>query len=213
MENIKYYVINLDKRADRLTDFISNLHDGGFDYSVFNRISAVYDENFGGLGCAKSHLIALTDFLTRSEEKYCAIFEDDFRFRINYSELSDLINKTKKNDPNFKVILLSGTELIPFTTNDSIVQIFECQSASGYIISRDYAGRLINNFIRSILMMEKMRNISQRTLIYNRFAIDQTWKKLQQEGGWYTSIPMPGYQAESYSDIEKRVVDYKVYSS
>jgi hypothetical protein len=61
--------------------------------------------------------------------------------------------------------------------------------------------------------MEKFKGVDNRQLIYDRFSIDQTWKILQQEGGWYSSNPMIGYQGQSYSDIEGKDVDYTSISS
>jgi hypothetical protein len=41
------------------------------------------------------------------------------------------------------------------------------------------------------------------------FAIDKYWFNLQQFDNWYLIVPMTVVQREGYSDIEKRVTNYK----
>ena len=41
------------------------------------------------------------------------------------------------------------------------------------------------------------------------FAIDKYWFCLQQFDNWYLIIPLTIVQRENYSDIEKRVTNYK----
>lgn len=210
--NIKSYVINLDHREDRLKDFTENHIKYGFDILDFQRISAIRDENFGGLGCAKSHLIALCDFLISSSHSHCLILEDDFRFRFDYQFFQKKIADLNEFDRSYFAFLLAGTNVI---ANDkgNFFEIFESQSAAGYFLPRKSVQAIITNFSRSIYLMEKFKGIEDRKLIYNRFSIDQTWKILQQEGGWYTSNPMIGYQGKSFSDIEGIYVDYSNISS
>jgi hypothetical protein len=209
---IKSYVINLDHRDDRLQSFISNHVQFGYDKLDFKRISAIYDENFGGLGCAKSHLIALGDFLISSNYSHCLILEDDFRFRYDYNFFTKKINDLENFDKNYKAFIMAGTNVISADKGE-FQEIFESQSTSGYLLPRSSVQSIVSNFSRSIYLMEKFRNFQDRKLIYNRFSIDQTWKYLQQEGGWYSLYPMIGYQEESFSDIEKRNVNYENVSA
>lgn len=41
------------------------------------------------------------------------------------------------------------------------------------------------------------------------FAIDKFWFILQKMGNWYLIIPLTVVQREDYSDIEKKVINYK----
>lgn len=214
LQNVSCFLINLDTRPDRLSEFIENLESLNISSDLFNRVSAVKDENFGGLGCAKSHLVALSHFLVNSKNQYCMIVEDDFRFRSGADAILNFINSAKTHDPNFKMLLLSSVGLISFNTQTKNIQeVFESQTTAGYIISRDYIPQLIEVFSRSIVFMEKYRNTEPRVLFYNRFAIDQAWKPLQRQGGWYCTVPALGYQGASYSDIEQRDVDYTQISN
>ena len=42
-----------------------------------------------------------------------------------------------------------------------------------------------------------------------KFACDVLWQKIQNNNKWYAFSPKLGKQIVSYSDIEKKVVDYK----
>lgn len=212
------YLISLTHREDRRSKFVENTNQQGFELDTFEWINAIEDTDFGGLGCAKSHLLALTSFLTSTENEYCCIFEDDFNFRQSkdFSEL--LINRALADFHGCKVFLLGGTFVTPIPTNSElethkINKVFEANSASGYLIKRKYVPQVMNAFMESILGMEEFRAASPRKVIYDRFAIDQTWKRLQRTDDWYCSTPMLGEQIASYSDIEKTDVDYSDYSA
>ena len=213
MDLFNSYIINLDERTDRLNDFLLNLDEFGYAQIDFSRISAVRDDDFGGLGCAKSHLIALCDYITRGSAPYCIIVEDDFRFKRDYEFFSNRVIPFINNRNDLNVFMLAGTKILSRNLDADFAEIFEGQSAAGYIILRKYVPQIIDCFLRSILQMEKFRAMEQRELIYDRFSIDQTWKKLQQDGGWFACSQMVGFQAASFSDIEKRNVDYASISS
>ncbi len=55
------------------------------------------------------------------------------------------------------VFLLLGTKTLSTNLNNRIVKIFESQSTSGYLVSRNYAQNLIGIFLKSINMMESYR--------------------------------------------------------
>ncbi len=209
---ISKYVINLDHRTDRYTSFINSCNQNILNNSEIIRISASYDSDFGGLGCARSHLRALTEFLTSSSNQHCIIFEDDFVWNNNAHLFDNEFLKFLNTHPTYNVFLLSGAHVIKgeaIKNSPELYEIFESSTASGYIVNRNYAPALINIYCNSILMMEKYRGVNERGLIYSRFAIDQAWKNEQRKGNWFAKIPMYGKQRPSYSDIEKKIVDYE----
>lgn len=217
-KNSSCYLISLEHRDDRRQKFIENTNQKGFELDTFEWINAVQDSDFGGLGCAKSHLSALAKFLTSTENAYCCIFEDDFNFRESKDFSERLINQVISDFHGCNVFLLGGTFVTPIPTNSTIEnhtinQVFEANSASGYLVKRKYVPKIMEVFMESILGMEAYRAASPRKVIYDRFAIDQTWKRLQRTDEWYSSTPMLGEQIASYSDIEKTDVDYSDYSS
>jgi glycosyl transferase, family 25 len=212
------YLISLEHREDRRIKFVENTNQQGFELDTFEWINAILDPDFGALGCAKSHLLALAKFLTSTENEYCCIFEDDFNFRESKDFSEQLINRALADFHGCNVFLMGGTFVSPIPTNSEIEnhkinKIFEANSASGYLIKRKYIPRIMTVFMESIIGMEEFRSASPRNLISDRFAIDQTWKRLQRTDDWYCSSPMLGSQIASYSDIEKKDVDYSIYSA
>lgn len=212
-EQYPIYVINLASREDRRAEFRRKNGEKGLAEPRFHFFEAIHEPSFGGLGCAKSHLLALTNFLCKSISPFCIILEDDFDLRISFTEVERLISEVYSYDPNWNVFILSGAHSILMeTTNKIFSKVFESQTTSGYIIRRNYAQKLINIFSESVIGMEKYHPSSNQQLIYDRYAIDQCWKRIQREDNWYTTSPMAGQQRASYSDIEKQYVDYDRYS-
>jgi hypothetical protein len=83
-------------------------------------------------------------------------------------------------------------------------RVREAQTTSGYLVHARYLPKLLGNFLESSFKLNK--NCS----LYDKYAIDQFWKRLQPRDRWYAFSPLLGRQLPSFSDIEKREVDYKV---
>ena len=83
------------------------------------------------------------------------------------------------------------------------MQVFHCQTTTGYMVKSHYFDILINNYKEGIkkLIAEPQKHIF--------FAIDKYWIQLQQSGKWYLIIPLTVVQKVDYSDIEKRMTNYK----
>ena len=88
------------------------------------------------------------------------------------------------------------------------------QTASGYIITKKYIPELLH-FLKNTLQDNKEGVNYNSIEICNKNngcpytePIDISWKKLQKKDNWLIIHPTIGYQ--SYSDIEKKIVDYKV---
>ena len=206
------YLISLENRIDRREDFIKNITEKGFAENQFNWLVAIQDNNFGGLGCAKSHLLALCEFITKTDAPYCCILEDDFRFRCSKINVESIINSIDVNY-NWDVFMLAGTQVSGIPTElksgqHNIEKLFEGNTSSGYIFKREYAKKLIINMLECIEGMERFRFLEPRTLIYHSFALDQLWKSMQRKDNWYCTLPMVGFQAEGFSDIEQKEVNY-----
>jgi len=193
--------INLTERTDRKANIIKELKKIGCQYE---RINAIKEEN-GGLGCVKSQILAL-EFAKKNEWKNILIFEDDFtffynRFWVRYKLMSTLM-KLKEWD----VLMLAGFLIDHRDTKlYHLKRVIDAQSASGYFIN----GPFINNLLD---VYEESKNNLQQNKAYDKWALDQNWKKIQSENRWFICSPQLGYQKSGYSDIEKRNVDYKKYS-
>jgi GR25 family glycosyltransferase involved in LPS biosynthesis len=198
----KFYYINLDHRKDRLYHIKTELSKMNIDTNKIKRISGIYYKTFGILGCAKSHCIALTNFINSCEET-CVIFEDDFEFTHDQNYIDELVNKIFENNINFDVLMLSANILNNVNTEYNFInKIIDAQTLSGYAVSKKFAPILLNNFRESIYMLEK---IGQKV---HNYCFDIYMKKLQPLSNWFCLNPLIGKQIESYSDIENMVVKY-----
>ena len=77
-----FYVINLDKRKDRLISFLEgwNKIQAKNPSISLNRVRAVFNSTVKGVGCALSHTAAIASFI-QSGKDFGVIMEDDLRFR------------------------------------------------------------------------------------------------------------------------------------
>ena len=172
---------------------------GFYNYQRFNAIK----NDKGYLGCSESHLECLKLARARNYPNVM-ILEDDFEFLIDKNEFQTILNHLLTVD--YDVFILSyntHSKNITDTGDQYLKRIKETQTASGYIVNRKYYDKLINNF------QEGLRLLSE-TDIYHKYAIDQYWKPLQSQDKWFCYKKRAGKQRESYSDIEKGMVNYQV---
>lgn len=200
------YYINLEHRKDRYDHITKELKKTNIEPTKINRIEGIYRKDFGILGCAKSHIKTLETFLaSSSSNKTCLIFEDDFEFTKSQDEVNNLINLFFKHIKKYDVLMLASNTLneqkLPL---DFITKIIDAQTLSCYSVSRDFAPILLANYKESVSYLEK---IGQKV---HNYCFDIYMKKLQPNSLWFCLNPRVGKQMESYSDIEYRVVDYKV---
>ena len=212
-DNVSINIISLKERQDRREAIVANLTDRGFDLESIKIRDATRDDFHGGIGCAKSHVSAILDFLLFDEKDYCLIFEDDFELEPKLPYVENLINTAAVKIGNWDVFLFGGAYAIKIPVDDfmgrKLCKVFESQTTSGYIFRRHYGYKLLKAFLNSVEGLEMNKHVKPYTLIYSRFAIDQTWKGLQRKDRWFCTDPFIGSQIKSYSDIEKKEMDYK----
>ena len=201
--NIVYY-INLNHRTDRLKNITNELNKTNINKNKINRIPGIYIKDFGILGCAKSHCLALESFLkSSSHNKYCIIFEDDFEFTQDQTIINEITNKIFNNMKEFDVILLAANILNEQPCDyEFLTKIIDAQALSGYVVNRNFASILLNNYRESIMLLEKTG------YKFYPYCFDIYMKRLQPFSKWYAFNPLIGKQIESYSNIENRVVSY-----
>jgi len=198
--NYSLLYINLENRKDRKNEIENEFINQ--DFFNFTRFNAIKSDK-GYIGCSQSHLECLK-IAKANNYSNVIILEDDFEFLINKNEFHNLLENLITFD--YDVLLLSYNTYffnIKQTDNPLFYKITNSQTASGYIVNKKYYDKLINNFEEGLKMLEK-------TDIYSKYAIDQYWKSLQNTDKWYCYKKRVGKQRESYSDIEKRNVNYKV---
>lgn len=197
--------INLDHRSDRKEHVLQEIKKIDPTLSKTHRIQAEYVPDHGALGCTKSHIKAFQLFMAHPEWKNCLILEDDFTFVSHSLEVNQQIVDLFQGCPTYDVLMVAHG-LYSFSTEPTsspLVQRILCaQTASGYILHRDYLPTLLHNFQESCQNLEKNGKSSWGCL-------DMHWKRLQPQGKWFAYHTRIGYQYESYSDIEKYVANYK----
>lgn len=185
------YYINLEHRTDRRTHIENQLQ--GIKWPV-ERVEAVHHE-YGILGCVRSHIKTLEQFLKTDHEE-CIVLEDDFEFTRPKEEL--YIPARIQWD----VVMLSGNVQTQSQFTADLNQIYEAQTTSGYMITKNFAKILLENFREGEQLLEQTRN--------RRYSLDMHWKSLQPASRWFIFSPKFGKQCASYSDIEHFYANYGV---
>ena len=202
------YYINLDHRIDRNENILNELSSIDFPKNKIKRISAVYNKDHGGIGCSHSHIKILKEFIN-SNYKNCLILEDDFEFTVDKTTVNDLFSQLQSNGILYDVLLVSSnTHKSAYTNYDFLHRLYNASTTSGYIVTKEYAPILLQNFIEGVELFET--SIKNKENKYHLYALDRYWNRLQEKDHWYVFNPKLGNQMESYSDIEKTVVNYKV---
>ena len=195
--------INLEKRNDRKLDFLSNFQDYDTESNIIERIDAVDTPENGRIGCLKSHIKALKYALTL-DLPYILITEDDFYIKdMNYAVNS--INTFLKNFKNWDVLMLGINKHIAEPTDiEGIIRIKSGGTASGYLVKKNYIPKIISIYERDLNKYNTTQEWS------DEYCVDVSWVELQKVDLWYSFTPSIGIQRPSYSDIEKKKVDYQV---
>jgi GR25 family glycosyltransferase involved in LPS biosynthesis len=205
-ENIDHiYVINLEHRKDRLEQFNENIKDLDIKDRI-TIINAIYEPDYGALGCSKSHILTLEKFIS-SEYKNVIIFEDDFRFK-NIDETKQILGLINNfiYDQEYDVIMFSGNPYWEYSVIDSEIpflkKVIKCRTTSSYLLNKNFASRLLENFKYSC---EKLKE--DKSNIYE-FSLDTYWNILQPQSKWYITEPIIGRQQPGYSDIQYYFTNY-----
>jgi glycosyl transferase family 25 len=198
------FYINLESRIDRKEHFLSEMKKLCLDELKIVRIDAVYDI-FGAIGCTKSHMKALEQFMENPAWKRCIIFEDDYTFNEDNIEINN--NRLREFFSSFtdwEVLLLSSNKNnkpAAKTHVTGVEKIIYSQTTSGYCINKDSAQKLHNNFKESSDALIKFGRS-----VKHRYALDIYWNSMKMIR--YAFTPNMGHQYANYSDIEMRTVRY-----
>jgi len=147
----------------------------------------------------------LENFINSPEtNQTCVILEDDFEFSQGQDMINDMIDKVFNNDvKDFDVLMLSSNTYRESKTNFKFVtNILDAQTTSGYVVSRKFAPILLENYMEG-------RDLLLNCPTNKYYAVDQHMKRLQPTSKWLCLSPKIGKQMESYSDIAKRIINYK----
>lgn len=209
MENIDcVYYINLDHRVDRRELFEQDFEKMGISKEKIVRIPGIYKQGFGPYGCGLSHIKALETFLASSHSN-CVIFEDDFTFNIDKNYMNYIVKSVFTKLKVFDVVMFSGNVMKSEPTEyHYLKRVFDAQTASGFLVTRDFAPKILENFKEAVKMLKSHWELTGERK--HEYCIDISWKTLQPNSRWYIVNPRFGYQRESYSDNEEHITNYKV---
>jgi len=192
------YYINLDHREDRRKHIEKTLDKCGLR-EISKRIPAI-KRDVGVMGCVESHIVALENFIS-SNLNYALIIEDDLLIK-DKEGFKNNIAKIFEKTVDFDLIQISGNHIkLENSDYDFLKKVSDSQTTSGYIVTRDFAPNLLENFKESLGLMQKNGKSHENCL-------DIYWKKLQVQNKWLAFFPVLGVQMPGFSDIENREVFY-----
>ena len=90
------------------------------------------------------------------------------------------------------------------TKNKKIIKILESQTGSCYLVNGKYVKKILDIFERDLEKYNKDQ------IWKSEYCNDQSWKVLQPIDKWYTFSDRICLQQQSFSDIEKKVVNYNL---
>ena len=196
----KIYYINLEHRKDRDIEIRGELSKIDPTFKKIERFNAISHDN-GAIGCALSHIAVLEDAIKHNYENII-VFEDDFELIVPVKIFNKYMNNLFDTVDDFNICTISSNifkynEYIP-----GIIELLNAQTTSSFIVNKQFFHTLKDNFSVSVDNL-KMGKPS------NKFAIDQYWKILQgKDKKFYGMSKKLAIQRKSYSDIEKKVVNY-----
>lgn len=201
------FYINLDHRKDRKERFEKELSKMKIPVKDVVRISGVYTPQKGSIGCFESHIKCLELAISKYPGENVLICEDDAVFNQSpeyvRKQLIDFF--ADKKFSNWDVVMLAHNTYNYVKTHDkNVIRILEGLTASAYLVKASYVKELL-------LLFNICKKLHDETGVWKKeYLNDQSWIILQQMDKWYGFKPQLLIQGESYSDIEKKIVDYKV---
>jgi glycosyl transferase family 25 len=190
----KIVYINLEKRVDRNTQIMRELKN--VSQNKILRFNAI-ESDPGYIGCSKSHIEVLKMAIKNNWKSYLVV-EDDMiwvDFENGYKRFLSL--------PETRDVVMLGCH--NFKTHG--LRVTKGQGGHAYIVYNHYYLVLLAN------MEEAFDKLLKDPTNYQSFALDIYFNKLQERDNWLVVNPPMCLQRPGYSDIEKRLVDYRSMSN
>jgi glycosyl transferase family 25 len=205
------FYINLDERTDRRIETELQLSIfKAFGISVL-RVPAVKNAVYGAIGCVASHINVLLGMVFNTDYDYAIVFEDDFSFRTQGSELSQNIENLLNINLDFDIIALAYNQpLLANGPTPQLKRLLGCFTTSGYIVKRSFAYDLVKVFLESHETLCRNIDLKPHHLVGSIAALDVMWKPLLAKSKSFAHFPALGYQRPSYSNVENKFADYNV---
>jgi len=193
-----FYFINLVRRYDRFQQIMSEFTKMNIPMEKIVRVNA-FDHKFGVLGCSRSHIWTLNHFINSGKNR-CMILEDDFEFTETHEKVNEVLENIFSCTARIDCLIISGHGgFIVKTTNPYLEKVIGSSTTAGYIITKEYAPKLLYNFNEGADKQEKWINMFG--LPENAFNLDFYWMYEQINRHFYKTIPQLGKQRDSPSDV------------
>jgi GR25 family glycosyltransferase involved in LPS biosynthesis len=190
--------INLEERQDRRVHVEKQLESIGIHKPI--RFNAMKMKD-GRIGCSMSHLKCL-QLAKNNNWSHVLIVEDDITFLDPEMFKRQLENFFQDKIPH-DVLIFGGNVVPPYKqVNSYCVQVFSCQTTTGYLVKQHYYETLIHN------LHEGLTKLMKEPKKHYYYAIDKYWFCLQRRDLWFIIVPLSVIQLPNYSNLEKRQTDY-----
>jgi hypothetical protein len=196
---VEIFYINMIHRVDRKNLILKEFDKIGI--SKFSRFEGIFNP-IGVLGCAYSHKGVL-DLFDEYNDKLLMVCEDDISF-IGSSDKLKVLIENFINDDSLDVLCLGFNQFNQYHYNEYFNLTSDTQTTSCYVVKPYMKEFLLRNFELSINLF--VHGIDR---VYKP-EIDLVWKVLQKKYNFVIPKERYAFQIESFSDIEKRIVNYRV---
>jgi hypothetical protein len=201
----KVYFINLDHRGDRYGEFMRWIDESRFPLEKVERVPAFFTPDAGHIGCLASHVRTLQQFL-QSDHTVCMVCEDDF-MPLDVEKFWSYYKTLFEDKVEFDVVMATYNLLehedapVPY-----LKRILHTFTSSNYIITREFAPRLLHVWQEALRMLIQEQHLSPKKL--DQYCTDVVWMPLMKESRWYCFYPRIGKQRDSFSDVQGHYTTY-----
>lgn len=209
----KIFVINLERRPDRLEKIKELSNKIEFEYDIFPAVDGkkidrdeliegrkfqiesnefyrdINDYFLGQLGCILSHL-RLIKHCRDNNIKNVLILEDDVEFSDEFQSKFD--NFTKSFNQEWDMIYLSGSLVKKSDEFTSYSKLLTCHTTHSYAVNSNIYDYLIDKLEKEMLSK----------------PVDVVYSQLHSNIKSWILIPFLTYQSDGFSDIQNSFVDY-----
>lgn len=205
----KIYYINLDSRKDRDIEFVAEMCKLSKQIPAMPEIVRVpaSKHEVGAIGCGMSHCRVLEKFLLSGDET-AIVMEDDFTFSDKMIPLFREYLETGTIPGGADCLLLAANLRAHSFHSREFVRVYRSFTTSGYWLNRRTAEDLLRLWECNTLL--HICSILKPT---PKYCIDVAWWDIMKDRCFLAMSPLIGqigYQRPSFSDIERRDVNYLV---
>ena len=198
LERCETVYINLARRLDRRASIEQLFAETNIEASRIEAISAVP----GALGCAQSHVKALSSPVVRNSP--IMVCEDDLVFAVARQEIDRTVEEFLRNSALDVLCLAYNLQSQPVPVSERLMITDNTQTTACYVVKWHAVEAVRLCFLESV--DELMSGADTKTA-----SIDIAWKKLQ-AGKLIFAVPRAqlAFQRPGFSDIVGNFVDYGV---